>query len=72
MWAANKLLLGNNAYINDLSGDNLELDQFSFVGLTVYSLIIRFVFSLLGLLDPFNIGLEASMLSEFFIWFVAG
>ena len=68
MWASNKILWFDSAYIKDPSGENLDLDQWTFVGLTLYSLTSRFVLMIYNIFDPLNLGLEFSLNTMLLAW----
>lgn len=72
MWASTKLLFFDSAYIKDPTGENLDLDQWTFVGLTLYSLTTRFVLLIYNIFDPFNIGLEIAMSTMLLSWLTVG
>ena len=72
MWASTKLLFFDSAYIQDPTGENLDLDQWTFVGLTIWSLTTRLVLSVFNIFDPLNITIKISMISMLVSWTLIG
>ena len=63
MWGSTKIIFLDDEYImaEEPIGENLEIDQWTFVGLTLFSVTIRLLYMLLTILDPFNFVLEFSV-----------